>query len=67
MPLPVYVELTAASEHDLTVMRPVFDSLTDQTIMADKIYCNKPLNGYLAQTRNCHIYTRVKLVKGHHA
>jgi len=64
MPLPVYVELTAACEHDLTVMRPVFGLLNDQALMADKIYCDKSLNTHLEQTRHCSIHTPVKLVKG---
>lgn len=64
MPLPVYLELTAACDHDLTVMRPVIKMLNNQTLMADKIYCDKGLNRYLAQSRNCHIYTPVKLIKG---
>ncbi len=64
LPLPVYVELTAASEHDLTAMRPVIGLLNNQTLMADKIYCDKPFNAHLQQTRNCRILTPVKLVKG---
>jgi Transposase DDE domain len=64
MPLPAYVELTAASEHDLTAVRPVLGLLNKQTLMADKIYCDKPLNTHLEQTRNCSILTPVKLVKG---
>jgi hypothetical protein len=64
MPLPLYVELTAASEHDLTVMRPVLGDLHHQMLIADKIYCDKPLNTQLEQTQNCAILTPVKLVKG---
>lgn len=64
MPLPAYVELTSASEHDLTAMRPVLGLLNNQALMADKIYCDKPLNAHLEKTRNCSIHTPVKLVKG---
>ena len=64
MPLPLYVELTAACEHDLTVMRPVLGLLNGRVLMADRIYCGKPLNAHLQQTRNRRILTPVKLVRG---
>lgn len=64
LPLPVYVELTAASEHDLTAMRPTLSRLRNATLMADKIYCDKPLNTHLEQNQGCLILTPVKLVKG---
>ena len=64
MPLPLYVELTAACEHDLTVMRPVLGLLNGRVLMADRIYCGKPLNAHLQQTRNRRILTPVKPVRG---
>jgi hypothetical protein len=64
MPLPLFFELTAASEHDLTVMRPTLDRLYNATLMADKIYCDKPLKTHLEREQNCSVLTPVKLVKG---
>ncbi len=64
MPLPLLVELTAASEHDLTAVRPTLARLHKATLMADKIYGDKPLNAYPEQNQGCSILTPVKLVKG---
>jgi hypothetical protein len=64
LPLPMYVELTTASEHDLTAIRPTLARLRNATLMADKIYCDKSLNTHLEQNQNCRILTPVKLVKG---
>jgi len=63
LPLPLFVDLTAASEHDLTIMRPTLDQLRKVTLMAHKIYCDKPLNTHLEQNQDCSILTPVKLVK----
>lgn len=64
LPLPAYIELTSACQHDLTVMRPVVETLADQTLMGDKIYADGPFNDYLEQNCNSRIFTPVKLVKG---
>lgn len=64
LPLPVYVELTAASEHDLTLMRPTLESLWGQTVIGDKIYADQPFNSRLEQTQQTSLLTPVKLIKG---
>jgi hypothetical protein len=63
-PLPLFVELTAGGEHDLTAIRPTLARLHNATLMADKICCDKPLNTHLGQNQNCSVLTPVKLVKG---
>lgn len=64
LPLPVFVELTAAGEHDLTAIRPSLDQLQNAILMADKIYGDKSLNIDLQKKQNCLILTPVKRVKG---
>lgn len=64
LPMPEFLLLTPASEHDLTAIRPILSQLTDRAIFGDKIYCDKTLNAQLLKEQNSEIYTPVKLLNG---
>lgn len=64
LPLPEFISITAASEFDLTALKPILSKLVDRAIFADKAYADKPLNEQLMKDINTYIYTPVKLIKG---
>lgn len=64
LPLVQMAGLTAASENDLAVFKPIADQMAGQAVFADKAYADKPLNERLMELQDTFIYTPVKLVKG---
>lgn len=64
LPLPEFLSITSASEHDLTALKPILPKLINRAIFADKAYADIPLNEQLMKDINTFIYTPVKLVKG---
>ncbi len=64
LPLPEFVGTSPASHNDLTVFKPIFESLHNRAIFADKIYANKEFEQWLENNNNLHILTPVKKKKG---
>lgn len=64
LPLPEFIGITSAADHDLDAVRPVLSSLPNRAIFGDKAYADMDFNVDLNQEINSHIYTPVKLVKG---
>lgn len=64
LPLLQMAGLTAASENDLAVFKPVADQMAGQAVFADKAYADKALNERLMQLQDTFVYTPTKLVKG---
>lgn len=64
LPLISFISITAASENDLSALRPILPQLAGKAIFADKAYTDSTLNKQLIETQNTHIFTPVKLVKG---
>lgn len=64
LPLPEYVGITPASNHDLTVCKPLFETLYNRAIYADKIYANKDYQQWLLTQNNTEILMPVKKKKG---
>lgn len=60
LPLPEYLILSTASEHDLSLVRPFLSQITNRTILGDKIYADKSLNTQLIENQNARIITPVK-------
>lgn len=63
LPVPEFVNLTPASTHDLTAVRPILHKLAGKALFGDKIYADQSLNEYLQQ-QDTSIYTPVKRIKG---
>jgi len=64
LPLPEYFGISAASAHDLTPVRYLFEQMTNRTIYADKAYSDTDLKELLKTQSNTCLLTPVKLVKG---
>jgi hypothetical protein len=64
LPLPFYVEFTSANESDITVMKPVLESLENMCINGDKIYHNQEMVDFLQAKRNVLLVTPIKKKKG---
>ena len=64
LPLPEFIGITSASDHDLDAVRPILSSLSNRAIVGDKAYADLDLNADLDRQINSHIYTPVKLIKG---
>ncbi len=64
LPLPEYVGITPASNHDLVAVKPVFETVYNRAIFADKIYINKAFQQWLLENNNVEILTPVKKKKG---
>lgn len=64
LPLPEWMQISPASWHDLTAIRPALQTIENRAIFADKSYCDKALNQQLLLQQNTYIYTPVKGVKG---
>lgn len=60
LPLPEYLLLSAASEHDLSFIRPFLPRITNRILLGDKIYINQQLNQQLLENQNSQILTPVK-------
>lgn len=65
LPLPEYLLLSAASEHDLSFFRPFLPQITNRTLFGDKIYTNQQLNKQLLENQNTQILTPVKYPSRH--
>ncbi|MEM6320188.1 MAG: transposase, partial [Bacteroidota bacterium] len=64
LPLPEYVGISPASNNDLTVFKPLWESIHHRAIFADKIYANKAFEQWLQENNNVQILTPVKKKKG---
>ena len=64
LPIPDYISLTGAADHDLTALRPLLPYLHNTTVFGDKIYADKTLKDTLLQQQNLAFYTPVKKKKG---
>lgn len=63
LPLPEYLLLTPATDHDLTVLEAVSPYLYNKRIFADKAYIKETLDMIL-KNQNVTLYTPVKKEKG---
>lgn len=64
MPLPEYIGVTAASEHDLVALRGIADQLSDSELYGDKAFKDASLQNKLAQEQNVGLFTPTKKQKG---
>ena len=64
LPLPEYIGISPASNNDLTVFKPFWESVHDRAIFADKIYAKKAFEQWLLENNNVQILTPVKKKKG---
>ncbi|MEM9985836.1 MAG: transposase [Bacteroidota bacterium] len=64
LPLPEFLKITPASEHDLTAMREIFPYLRDRQLFLDKAYCDQKLAEDLQRMARVTIHTPVKRKKG---
>ncbi len=64
LPLPVCLQISRASDNDLTVVKQLLPFYRDMDIFADKIYRSVPWQEELEAHNGIHIYTPVKLKKG---
>ena len=63
LPLPDYISLTGAAQHDLTALRPLLPYLTDGQLYADKSDADQTLKETLKADQNLDFYTPVKKKK----
>ncbi len=63
LPMPEASWITGAGENDLTVARPVFESMSNCKIYADKIYADSELNARMQTNQNSIILTPAKKEK----
>lgn len=63
LPLPEYLQITPASQHDLTAMRQIFPQLSQRQLFLDKAYCDEPLAKELMQQAQVALYTPRKKKK----
>ena len=63
LPLPECLEVTPASENDLTAMRQRLESLGGRSVFADKAYADKTVQQAMSGQAS-ELLTPVKLVKG---
>lgn len=64
LPIPEYIGISPASNHDLTVFKPIFERLFNRAIYADKIYGKQDFQEWLLENNNIEILTPVKRKKG---
>lgn len=64
LPVPDYVGLTPASDHDLTALRIISPSLIDGELYADKAYIDELLTQALKAKQNLSLWTPIKKAKG---
>jgi hypothetical protein len=64
LPLPEYIGTSPASHNDLALFKPIWETLEDRAIFADKIYANKAFEEWLFDNNNLLILTPVKKKKG---
>jgi IS5 family transposase len=63
IPIPDYIAISRASEHDLNILKELADELNDVEIYADKAYCSLPVEQELKE-RGVEVFTPVKRKKG---
>lgn len=63
LPLPEYLQLTPASQHDLTAMRQIFPDLSNRQLFLDKAYCDEPLARELIEEAQVSLHTPRKKKK----
>ena len=63
LPLPEYLQITSASQHDLTAMRQIFPQLSHRPLFLDKAYCDEPLAEELIQQAQIILYAPRKKKK----
>lgn len=66
LPLPEYLQITPASQHDLNAMRQIFPQLTNRQLFLDKAYCNQPLAEALIAQAQLTLHTPRKKKKNEH-
>ena len=64
LPLPEYIGLTPASDHDLTAFRQIQPELHNLQLFLDKAYADELLKQESLETQNLTIWTPVKKKKG---
>lgn len=64
LPLPEYIGISPASHNDLTVFKPIWETIQDRAIFADKIYAKQAFEEWLNKNNNIQILTPVKKKKG---
>jgi len=64
LPLPEFIGTSPASHNDLTVFKPLWETIHDRAIFADKIYANQAFERWLLQNNNVQVLTPVKKKKG---
>ena len=64
LPLPELLQITPASEHDLTAIRPVLEKLANRNFFLDKAYCDEELAKDLQNKINSQLFTPIKKKKG---
>lgn len=63
-PIPEFLILSKASEHDLNVVREILPQLENRALIGDKADSKEDFNEVLQKKTGSYIYTAVKLVKG---
>ena len=63
LPLPEYLQITPASQHDLSAMRQIFPQLSNRQLFLDKAYCDKQLAEELMEQAHVRLYTPRKKKK----
>lgn len=64
LPLPDYIGITPARDHDLKALEIILPQLFDAELFADKAYVDELLKNIAEQDQNFHIHTPVKKKKG---
>jgi hypothetical protein len=64
LPLPEFLIVSKASEHDLTVLKHVSPELYNCKLFADKAYCDKDFGLQLKEKQNVELHTPTKKIKG---
>jgi len=64
LPIPEYISISQASEHDLTALRYLFEQIHHRDIYADKAYCDAELKNDLKTNNHLILNTPIKNVKG---
>lgn len=63
LPIPEYLQLGPASEHDLTAQRQILEQMSDRVVLGDKAFCDTALETTFAQSSG-ELLTPVKYKKG---
>lgn len=64
LPVPEMIGLSKASEHDLTVMRPLLSRMQHCRIFGDKIFFDRPLKEQLKEDQHVELHTPIRRKKG---